>query len=96
MADEERRLGDLLTLRHGSVAVIEMNDPQHLNPLDPKTVEADMTKALRELEADLSVRAVVLTGRGRSFSAGAYLGPPKAARDERDVDRTMADRLAWG
>src|SRR5262249_59808012 len=41
-------------------------------------------------------RVVGLAGRGRSCSAGAYLGEPKTPRDERDVERTMADRLAWG
>jgi enoyl-CoA hydratase len=96
MAADERTVGDLVVRYDGAVAIIEMNDPEHLNPLDPKTVEADMANLLRDLEADLDVRVVVLTGRGRSFSAGAYLGAPKPPRDERDVKRTMADRLAWG
>jgi enoyl-CoA hydratase/carnithine racemase len=96
MTTEERVVGELVTWRDGAVVVIEMNDPEHLNPLEPKTVEADMTALLRELDADLGVRVAVLTGRGRAFSAGAYIGPPKAPRDQRDVERTMADRLAWG
>jgi NAD(P)-dependent dehydrogenase (short-subunit alcohol dehydrogenase family) len=53
MTTEERVVGELVTWRDGAVAVIEMNDPEHLNPLEPKTVEADMTGLLRELDADL-------------------------------------------
>ena len=88
--------GSLVLTTSGAVTLIEMNEPERLNPLDPKTVEADLSHALADLQADLDVRAVVLTGRGRSFSSGAYLGPPRPARDERDEARTPAQRLAWG
>jgi enoyl-CoA hydratase/carnithine racemase len=56
------------------VALIELNEPERLNPEDPKTTEADLSHALWDIDADRHIRAAVLTGRGRSFSAGAYLG----------------------
>jgi enoyl-CoA hydratase/carnithine racemase len=81
---------------HGNVALLELNEPERLNPEDPKTTEADLSIALRDLDADRDIRAVVLSGRGRSFSAGAYLGPARPARDPRDEGRTVHERIAWG
>jgi enoyl-CoA hydratase/carnithine racemase len=80
----------------GDVALLELNEPERLNPEDPRTTEADLSYALRDLDAERDIRAVVLTGRGRSFSAGAYLGPQRPARDSRDEGRTAHERIAWG
>src|SRR3954469_7124766 len=95
MAEEE--YGLVVVDRRGPVALIELNMPERLNALSPKTMEADLSHALHDLEADLETRAVVLTGRGRSFCAGAMMaGAPLEPRDERDADRTQAQRMAWG
>jgi enoyl-CoA hydratase/carnithine racemase len=94
MAVEE--YGLVLVDRRGPVALVEMNMPESLNALSPKTMEADLSHVLADLEKDLETRAVVLTGRGRSFSAGAYMGAPLEPRDPRDAERTAAQRLAYG
>jgi enoyl-CoA hydratase len=95
--NDSNEVGELVVVtRHGSVGLIEFNDPEHLNPLEPKTSEAATMAALLELQADLDIRVVVLTGRGRSFSAGAYLGPPRLPRNEQDRERTLAQRVAYG
>jgi enoyl-CoA hydratase len=58
-------------VREGAVAVVTVNRPEALNSLDAQTNEG-LLAAARELSADESVRAVVLTGGGdKSFVAGA-------------------------
>ena len=62
----------VLTRREGPLTVLTLNDPERANPLSAAMVAA-LTAALRDAAADPSVRAVVLTGAGRHFSAGADL-----------------------
>jgi enoyl-CoA hydratase len=58
-------------VREGAVAVVTVNRPEALNSLDAETNEG-LLAAARELSADGSIRAVVLTGGGdKSFVAGA-------------------------
>lgn len=62
----------VLWRQDGDIAVVTLNRPQALNSLDP-----DMHQALREaldaIEAKPEIRALVLTGAGRGFCAGADL-----------------------
>lgn len=58
--------------RHGSIATIWMNRPEHHNAFDEHLI-ADLTHAARALDADTSVRVVILAGRGKSFSTGGDL-----------------------
>jgi methylglutaconyl-CoA hydratase len=62
----------MVQVEKGRVATLFLNDPERRNPLSPKMVEG-LLAALEELEADEGVRALVLTGRGHAFSAGADL-----------------------
>jgi methylglutaconyl-CoA hydratase len=62
----------MVHVEKGRVATLFLNDPERRNPLSPKMVEG-LLAALEELEADQGVRALVLTGRGQAFSAGADL-----------------------
>lgn len=54
------------------VATLTLNRPQLHNAFDDALI-AQLTAALRGLEADPGVRMVVLAARGKSFSAGADL-----------------------
>jgi enoyl-CoA hydratase len=56
--------------RRGAVALLTLNRPEALNALDAATLEALAARAA-EIAADASVRAVVVTGAGRAFAAGA-------------------------
>ena len=56
----------------GAVATITLNRPAALNSFD-REMRADLAAATARARADTAIRAVVLTGAGRSFSAGADL-----------------------
>lgn len=58
--------------RRNSVAWVTMQRPDVHNAFDERLI-AELTLALATLDADTSVRAVVLTGAGSTFSAGADL-----------------------
>ena len=58
--------------RSGRVATIWMNRPAVFNAFDEQLID-ELHAACRELDADRSVRVVVLAGRGKHFSAGADL-----------------------
>ncbi|QWC90916.1 enoyl-CoA hydratase/isomerase family protein [Cupriavidus metallidurans] len=59
--------------RIGGTAVITLNRPQRRNALDD-TIMAAMDRIVRSIRQDRSVTAVVLTGAGGNFCAGADLG----------------------
>ena len=59
------------------VATLTFNRPDRHNAFDAEVI-AELTEALRRVDSDAHVRAVVLTGAGKSFSAGADLNWMKA------------------
>ena len=62
----------MIQVERGRVYQVFLNDPERRNPLSPAMVEGLMA-ALEEAEKDPEVRVVVLSGRGKAFSAGADL-----------------------
>lgn len=60
--------------RDGAIAIMRLNRPDQLNAWDWQ-MSREMQHAYAELDADDSVRAIVLTGAGRAFCAGASLAP---------------------
>lgn len=56
--------------RRGAVALLTLDRPKALNALDRATLESLLARA-QELAGDASLRAVVLTGAGKAFAAGA-------------------------
>ncbi|WP_193043631.1 enoyl-CoA hydratase [Mycolicibacterium baixiangningiae] len=55
------------------VAVVTLNRPERLNAWGAD-ISAGFYSAIDRAEADPAVRAIVLTGSGRAFCAGAHLG----------------------
>jgi len=72
------------------VARVTLNRPEVLNAIN-RDLLADLDAALREVEADPAVRAVVLTGAGRAFSAGFDL--KAEAQEEPLSPHAWADRF---
>ncbi|MEY2759287.1 MAG: hypothetical protein RIR33_3065 [Pseudomonadota bacterium] len=62
----------LLVDRDGAVATLTLNRPKQLNALSVQ-LRVDIVRTIRELSASSDVRAIVLTGNGRAFSAGVDL-----------------------
>jgi enoyl-CoA hydratase len=58
--------------RRDHIAVVTLNRPEARNAISPEVSEA-MAAVLDDVEADAALRAVVITGRGEVFSAGADL-----------------------
>ena len=68
--------------QQGAVAILTINRPEALNALNSQVL-SDLDEAIAKVEADDSVHAVIITGAGRSFVAGADIGEMKgfSARD---------------
>lgn len=86
----------LLVSKDGPVRILTMNRPDDLNSFDD-SLHSAMRRVWDALIDDDEVRAVVLTGAGRAFSAGGYL--PNFARNQDDRqarrrDIREAERLA--
>ena len=70
----------LISQRDGPVVTLTLNRPEALNALS-RALIAELTGAIRALSSDDTVRAVVLTGTGRAFSAGVDLKELEQAPD---------------
>jgi enoyl-CoA hydratase len=70
------------------IATVTLNRPKVLNALSPALI-AELTGALSELDADESIRAVVLTGGPKVFAAGADIGD---MADQGPVDQLLRDQ----
>jgi enoyl-CoA hydratase/carnithine racemase len=70
------------------IATITLNRPEALNAISQQ-MTAELHRALDEADADREVRAIILTGAGRGFSAGydiARRPDGRAPLDGRDVE----------
>ena len=61
-----------VNVQPNGVATVTLNRPEVHNALDDVTI-AGLTTILRDLDADGSVRVVILAGEGKTFCAGADL-----------------------
>ena len=69
---------NLLVERNAAVAVLTIQRPQRLNALDARTLE-ELEQAAHDLQADQTVRSIVLTGAGdKAFVAGADINELRA------------------
>jgi enoyl-CoA hydratase/carnithine racemase len=83
----------------GAAAVITLNRPERMNALT-KVLEAELRAAMERAGRDPEVRAIMLTGAGRAFCAGADLRvveelAPAAARwaEFMDLWHRVFDRI---
>ena len=77
--------------RDGGVAVLTLDRADVLNAFD-EALTAALAMALAEVAADAGVRAVVITGAGRAFSAGQDLRD-RAAALELGAELRLGDEL---
>ncbi|MBT2547813.1 enoyl-CoA hydratase [Arthrobacter sp. ISL-65] len=62
--------GNILVESRGRVGLVTLNRPEALNALDRTTLE-ELVAAVSAMDADPGVGAVVITGSGKAFAAGA-------------------------
>jgi enoyl-CoA hydratase len=70
------------------IAILTLNRPKVLNALSPELI-GELTGALSQLDADETIRAVVLTGGPKVFAAGADIGD---MADRGAVDQLRRDQ----
>jgi 2-(1,2-epoxy-1,2-dihydrophenyl)acetyl-CoA isomerase len=76
--------------KDAAVGWIRINRPERLNAF-AGTMRTDLLHALQQLEQDIEVRSVIITGVGRAFSTGGDIGV--MAEIIREGDRTRFEQL---
>ena len=71
--------------RQGPVALLGLDRPQKLNAIDARMID-DINRALDEIDADDSLKSIVVHGHGRAFCAGFDLQAGLAAQRETEED----------
>lgn len=92
MTDSSQRV----RLEHdGSVAIVTLNRPEALNALDSATLEA-FREVVGEIASAPALRAVVVTGEGRAFAAGADISEMKPMTPAQASDFSRLGHEAFG
>src|SRR5262249_50380682 len=65
--------------RDGVLAILTLNRPEKMNSLSDQLL-ADFRAAMDECEHDQGVRAMIVTGSGKAFSAGFDISPREKPR----------------
>ena len=81
---------NILVEAHGAVGLIRLNRPQALNALSSPLI-ADLGAALKAFEKDPNIGAIVLTGSGKAFAAGADI---KEMQDKSFADVYLEDFIS--
>ncbi len=74
--------------RADAMARIELNRPEALNAWTPDLAR-QLLAIVRQVSADASVRAVLVTAAGRSFCSGADIKIPRESRPDGTIDLTQ-------
>src|SRR5712671_913443 len=75
------------------IGTVTLNRPKVLNALSPELI-TEVNQALRDLDADDTVRAVVLTGGPRVFAAGADISDMAERTAVEQLSRDQTGRWA--
>src|SRR5277367_5204584 len=88
----------LLTVAQGR-AIVRLNRPRQHNRLEPRDL-AVLEEVFARADADPSIRVLVLTGGGKSFSSGFHIGAladrlagNESGAEDRDAFERTVDRL---
>lgn len=76
--------------RDGAVATVWLNRPEILNPIN-EVVMRELLAITAEFERDEDTRVVILTGKGRAFSAGADTRALLGPMADREARRRLSD-----
>jgi enoyl-CoA hydratase len=77
--------------KEGPVATLIFNRPEKRNPLNEEIL-LELEDMLRQVRDDRQVRAMIFTGSGNTFSAGADLSQIRGISDEQERQRIFAQQ----
>ena len=88
---------NILVNIENNIAILSFNRPEVLNALNTETIK-ELIKAFKEFETDKEVRAIIVTGNGKSFVAGADISEmegksPEDARQYSELGHTLMDMI---
>ena len=72
----------IIYIKEDNIAFITMNRPENMNAFSPDLIDG-IYNAVEDSASDDDVRVVILTGKGRAFSAGADVKAMAKAADRR-------------
>jgi 2-(1,2-epoxy-1,2-dihydrophenyl)acetyl-CoA isomerase len=84
----------ILTEQRGRVGILTLNRPQAMNAMHP-TMLSELYEQVRAWNRDKSVGAVVVTGAGRGFCAGADMGAWSRGDGPGSPERRNVDYEEW-
>jgi enoyl-CoA hydratase/carnithine racemase len=85
--------GEILLARDGDIATVTLNNPDKLNALD-LAMWKRLGEAMRRLDADRALRAIVVRGAGdKAFAAGADISEFEKTRNNSKVARKYGEQL---
>ncbi|MCP3710510.1 enoyl-CoA hydratase-related protein [Paraburkholderia sp. CNPSo 3274] len=93
-SNEDPNIMDVELTLNGAVATLCLNRPEKLNALTPEMLELILGH-LDRIEQDAEIRAVVLTGAGRAFCAGADIKGSGAAPAQMSVAHARASMAIY-
>ena len=67
----------LIVHREGPVLTVTLNRPEKRNPISDQDMVEALVEAMQGADADITVRAVILTGAGPAFSSGGDVAKMK-------------------
>ncbi len=92
---EAKSYQTLETEQDGAVLTVTLARPERLNAFNPPMLE-ELLAVIDEVDADDTVRAVVVTGAGRGFCAGADLGSGGSTFDSSEREAAKEHRDGGG
>jgi len=82
---------DILYRKEGHVAIITLNKPDKMNSFSADMQE-NISRALTDAQNDVNTRVIILTAKGRAFSAGADV-KAMASRFDKPAEQARENRL---
>jgi methylglutaconyl-CoA hydratase len=72
-------MSEIITSTENSVLTVTLNRPEKRNALNDALIN-DLKAALREADADESLRVIIIKGAGKDFCSGADLSALRKSR----------------
>jgi enoyl-CoA hydratase/carnithine racemase len=77
--------------RHGDIVILSLSHPAELNKLATDEQFLELAEHIRRVNADRSARALIITGQGKAFCAGATSTRWRGKKGFRQAHRKTSD-----